>query len=53
MCVAVCMHLPFNVQDVEVRAACERKALRFGRELLVHPERFASVHEVVEQAQKL
>lgn len=40
------------MQDVDVRAACERKALRLGRELLVHPDRFPTPADVVRAAQQ-
>ena len=36
----------------DVRAACELRALRFGRKLLVEPGAFVSVDVLVQEAQE-
>lgn len=39
-----------NIADADVRAACERRALRFGRGLLVHPDAYLTVEAVAQNA---
>ena len=41
------------IEDEEARAACERKALKFGRRLLVGRGGFESIEEVVHSAAAL
>ena len=41
-----------SIQDADVRANCERKALRFGRELLVNAGSFKDMNAVVAAAEK-
>lgn len=41
-----------RIEDVEVKATCEIRALRVGRELLVNCDQFATIEEVVELARK-
>lgn len=35
-----------SISDADVRAACEKRALRMARELVVHPERYKSIRDV-------
>ncbi|KAF5828523.1 hypothetical protein DUNSADRAFT_17481 [Dunaliella salina] len=39
-----------TIEDADVRAGCERRALRFGRELLVHPSKFRDITSIRDMA---
>ena len=41
-----------SIEDADARAGCERRALRFGRELLVNTGSFKDARAVIEAAQK-
>ena len=41
-----------SIADVEVRAKCERRALKFGRRLLVHASSFSSIDAVIVAAEE-
>ena len=41
-----------TIADVDVRATCERRALQFGRRLLVEATSFSSIDAVVHAAQE-
>ena len=41
-----------SIADVEVRAKCERQALKFGRRLLVHASSFSSIDAVIVAAEE-
>ena len=41
------------IADPERRAACERKALRLGRELLLNPRAFSDIADVVAAAEAI
>ena len=40
-----------RIEDEKVRAECERKALKFGKRLLVGRYEFANIEQVTEEAQ--
>ena len=41
-----------SIADVELCAKCERRALRFGRRLLVHAATFSSIDAVIVAAEE-
>ena len=41
-----------SIADVDVRAKCERRALKFGRRLLVHASTFSSIDAVIVAAEE-
>jgi 5-methylthioribose kinase len=41
-----------SIVNVDVRAKCERRALRFGRRLLVHASTFSSIDAVIVAAEE-
>ena len=41
-----------SIADVDMRAKCERRALKFGRRLLVHASTFSSIDAVIVAAEE-
>ena len=41
------------IKDVDLRGACEASALDMARTLLTHPERFRTVHDVIDAVPRM